>query len=66
MTEGGISAWKMKEGQSFASGDVLLEIVWTENRLALSERIDCSHVVNILYRKPTRQLLRLRRQMMVC
>ena len=30
MTEGGISAWKKKEGQSFAAGDVLLEIVWTE------------------------------------
>jgi hypothetical protein len=27
MTEGGISAWKKKEGESFASGDVLLEIV---------------------------------------
>lgn len=26
MTEGGISAWKKKEGQSFAAGDVLLEI----------------------------------------
>jgi hypothetical protein len=30
MTEGGISAWKKKEGQSFVAGDVLLEIVWTE------------------------------------
>jgi len=30
MTEGGILAWKKKEGQSFAAGDVLLEIVWTE------------------------------------
>lgn len=27
MTEGGISQWKMKEGDSFAAGDVLLEIV---------------------------------------
>ncbi|KAI0029332.1 single hybrid motif-containing protein, partial [Vararia minispora EC-137] len=26
MTEGGISSWKVKEGQSFAAGDVLLEI----------------------------------------
>ncbi len=27
MTEGGISSWKKKEGESFAAGDVLLEIV---------------------------------------
>lgn len=27
MTEGGLAAWKVKEGQSFAAGDVLLEIV---------------------------------------
>lgn len=27
MTEGGIASWKIKEGESFASGDVLLEIV---------------------------------------
>lgn len=27
MTEGGISHWKKAEGESFASGDVLLEIV---------------------------------------
>jgi pyruvate dehydrogenase E2 component (dihydrolipoamide acetyltransferase) len=27
MTEGGISSWKKAEGESFASGDVLLEIV---------------------------------------
>ena len=27
MTEGGIAAWKKKEGDSFAAGDVLLEIV---------------------------------------
>jgi len=26
MTEGGVSAWKQREGQSFAAGDVLLEI----------------------------------------
>ena len=65
MTEGGISAWKKQEGQPFAAGDVLLEIVWIENRVALSERINCSHVVNILCRKPTRQPLRSRRRMMV-
>lgn len=27
MTEGGIAAWKVKDGQSFSAGDVLLEIV---------------------------------------
>ena len=27
MTEGGISQWKKKEGESFSAGDVLLEIV---------------------------------------
>lgn len=27
MTEGGIAQWKVKEGDSFAPGDVLLEIV---------------------------------------
>lgn len=27
MTEGGISSWKKREGESFSAGDVLLEIV---------------------------------------
>lgn len=27
MTEGGIAGWKKNEGESFAAGDVLLEIV---------------------------------------
>lgn len=27
MTEGGIASWKKKEGESYSSGDVLLEIV---------------------------------------
>lgn len=27
MTEGGVASWKVKEGDSFASGDVLLEVV---------------------------------------
>jgi hypothetical protein len=27
MTEGGIASWKKREGDSFAAGDVLLEIV---------------------------------------
>ena len=28
MTEGGIASWKMREGETFTAGDVLLEIVW--------------------------------------
>jgi len=27
MSEGGIAAWKKKEGETFVAGDVLLEIV---------------------------------------
>lgn len=27
MTEGGIAGWKLKEGDGFVTGDVLLEIV---------------------------------------
>lgn len=27
MSEGGIASWKKKEGDTFATGDVLLEIV---------------------------------------
>lgn len=27
MTEGGLASWKVKEGDTFAAGDVLLEIV---------------------------------------
>ena len=27
MTEGGIAQWKVKEGQKYSTGDVLLEIV---------------------------------------
>lgn len=27
MTEGGIASWKKKEGETFSTGDVLLEIV---------------------------------------
>ena len=27
MTEGGIASWKKKEGEKYAAGDVLLEIV---------------------------------------
>ena len=27
MTEGGIAQWKVKEGQKYSAGDVLLEIV---------------------------------------
>lgn len=30
MTEGGVGAWKKKEGESFEAGDVLVEIVSPE------------------------------------
>jgi pyruvate/2-oxoglutarate dehydrogenase complex dihydrolipoamide acyltransferase (E2) component len=33
MTEGGIASWKKKEGESYASGDVLLEIVGWKHAL---------------------------------
>lgn len=29
MTEGGIASWKKKEGETFSTGEVLLEIVRT-------------------------------------
>lgn len=29
MTEGGIAQWKVKEGQKYSTGDVLLEIACT-------------------------------------
>lgn len=46
MTEGGITGWKKQEGESFAAGDVLLEVVsdlWpvlslVPDRLSLSRR----------------------------
>jgi len=27
MTEGGIAAWKVKEGENYSAGDVILEVV---------------------------------------
>jgi hypothetical protein len=33
MTEGGIASWKKAEGEAFAAGDVLLEIVRPAHRL---------------------------------
>ena len=48
MTEGGIASWKKKEGESFTTGDVLLEIV----------RVFSLPVVkpfNLLVRKPIRR-----------
>lgn len=38
MTEGGISAWKKGEGETFAPGDVLLEMVRVPSRLRASVR----------------------------
>lgn len=39
MTEGGIAAWKKKEGESFATGDVLLEIVFDFSTFSLRSRL---------------------------
>ena len=39
MTEGGIAQWKKKEGESFSSGDVILEIVGLLSRLCLVQLI---------------------------
>lgn len=39
MTEGGISSWKKAEGDSFAAGDVLLEIVRPSSLLPHCQRI---------------------------
>lgn len=36
MTEGGIASWKKKEGEPFAAGDVLLEIVRCAGPLLLA------------------------------
>lgn len=48
MSEGGIAAWKKNEGEAFASGDVLLEIV--------SPFFPCRRVLDAIPpRKPTRQ-----------
>lgn len=38
MTEGGIASWKKKEGDSFATGEVLLEIVGTSTHFTASLR----------------------------
>lgn len=39
MTEGGIANWKKKEGESFAVGDVLLEIVSNSFHRELGRKI---------------------------
>ena len=36
MTEGGIASWKKKEGESFSTGDILLEIASTFYRVSLA------------------------------
>lgn len=45
MTEGGIAQWKVKEGDSFAPGDVLLEIVRISR---LSPRSEIKPLIRIL------------------
>lgn len=50
MTEGGIAEWKIKEGDVFSAGDVLLEVVCT----SLFE--DDANNEIMVQRKLTRQL----------
>jgi hypothetical protein len=58
MTEGGIASWKKKEGEAFAAGDVLVEIVRV---VPLPAHHRHSRVV---LRRPTRPPLTLRLRMM--
>ena len=51
MTEGGIASWKKAEGDSFAAGDVLLEIV----RLSFLTDLPANIHSGRLIRKRTRQ-----------
>jgi hypothetical protein len=44
MTEGGIASWKKKEGESFAAGDVLLEIA----RLSLLSLCHITHAYTLI------------------
>ncbi len=53
MMEGGISAWKKAEGETFSTGDVLLEIVC----VLASRRAPCQLLTTYHHRKPTRRLL---------
>ena len=39
MTEGGVAQWKVKEGQAFAAGDVLLEVVCEPLLLILQDEL---------------------------
>lgn len=39
MTEGGVAQWKVKEGQAFAAGDVLLEVVCEPSLLILQDEL---------------------------
>jgi hypothetical protein len=54
MTEGTITRWKIKEGDAFAPGDVLLQIVyiflffhWTSQKLKLLVRLQESEIATI-------------------
>jgi hypothetical protein len=58
MTEGGISAWKKAEGESYSSGDVLLEIVCA-SFLNSSQRLTTRPC-----RKPTKRSLTSRHKRM--
>lgn len=40
ITEGTITRWKLKEGDAFAPGDVLLQIVQLSRRISWSSQIE--------------------------
>lgn len=43
MTEGGITVWKKAEGESFAAGDVLLEVVRLSLKKPAEMEIQAEH-----------------------
>lgn len=59
MTEGGITQWKKKEGESYAAGDVLLEVVRLSYYLPTFYHL---LMISAIYRKQTRQLSTSKRQ----
>ncbi len=43
MTEGGIASWKKQEGEVFAAGDVLLEVVSVVLTINLMQILICTY-----------------------
>jgi hypothetical protein len=60
MTEGGIASWKKNEGDTFAAGDVLLEIVrrfYGSMTCSVpdAQTVELARVFPKIIRRPTRQ-----------